>query len=431
MKLLQRSYFVYSMASVAVVTILSEWLHLNDVVYFPPGFRHFIITILFLINWLLYGRRISRTWYIYIAAVMLFYLILSYFFNPISLYNYILGSTFTFMFTVLFILGMNTKINVHTIYIVLKRLLWAIILISIFSVTQGIIAKTTLRYSPGLFREAGALASFLNIGTIISFSLYIYTKNKKYLQIALVLSFLVVLTTLKKSMISNIMIWIFYGFTRNLLTAKIKLYLGIGILLIVSLYLLKDEFIDDYEKNYYYYEQVGPGQHVRTAMYLAAFNIASDYFPVGSGLGTFASLSSIIGGYSDVHFRYGVASIGSNSPESVARGHHTLLDTYWPHILGELGWIGMALFLLLWFYPLVNAYSLIKSKGTSNALKSFAFYIVLINIIMSLEGFALYTPEIPTFVLFHSGISGLCFHHILTKGDHDAGIEDKRPEMRI
>ena len=36
--------------------------------------------------------------------------------------------------------------------------------------------------------------------------------------------------------------------------------------------------------------------HVRIGMYLASFNIASDFFPSGSGFGSFGSLASISGG---------------------------------------------------------------------------------------------------------------------------------------
>ena len=39
----------------------------------------------------------------------------------------------------------------------------------------------------------------------------------------------------------------------------------------------------------------------------------------------------------------GVDNIGSNSPAAVAEGAHTLLDTFWPHIIAELGYIGSIL----------------------------------------------------------------------------------------
>ncbi len=414
MRVSTKSYFVFSLVVTAVVTILSEWMQMKGIANFPAGFRHVVITVLFFTNWLIYGRRIKKSRYIQLAVVMLVYLIIAYYYNPISSYNYLLGSVFTFMFMFVFIFSVNTKVDIQIVFGVFQKLLWAIIVIALFSVFEGILARTTLRYSPGLFRETGALASFLNIGSIISLSLYIYTKKRRYLIIAMVLSFLVLTTTLKKSIISNIVVWAFYGFTGNILTKKIKIYFGIGLMLIVGIYLFKDEFLDDYERNYIYYERVGPDKHVRSAMYLAAYNIALDNFPFGSGLGTFASLSSIIGRYSSVHFKYGVAYIGSNSPEDVARGHHTLLDTFWPHILGELGVIGMGLFLLIWFYPLIKSYPLLKNQDIPDAIRSFAFYIILINLVMSLEGFALYTPEIPTFVYFHAGMSGFCFFHITT-----------------
>jgi hypothetical protein len=117
----------------------------------------------------------------------------------------------------------------------------------------------------------------------------------------------------------------------------------------------------NYNENAFYLNDVGPSGHVRIGMYLASFNIMLDFFPLGSGMGTFGSLASIVNGwYSTIYFDYGVAYIGANSPEEVNIGHHTLLDTYWPHIWGELGLLGSILFLNLWFFPLKLSFSFLR-----------------------------------------------------------------------
>jgi hypothetical protein len=146
-------------------------------------------------------------------------------------------------------------------------------------------------------------------------------------------------------------------------------------------------------------------------MYLACYNIAKDFFPFGSGLGTFASLASITNGYSDIHFQYGVAYIGANSPQDVLDHNHTLLDTFWPHIFGELGFLGSLLYLFMWFYPCRLAYKTFRNTSVP-FLKAISFYLFAVIIVMTWEGFSLYTPEIPSFIMFHSGIGGLCFYHL-------------------
>lgn len=179
----------------------------------------------------------------------------------------------------------------------------------------------------------------------------------------------------------------------------------------MSFMLVGDEFSRDIQINLKYYKRTGPAEHVRLGMYVAANKIASDYAPFGSGMGTFGSLASITGGYSQLHIIYGVSKIGTNEPKHVAAGHHTLLDTYWPHILAELGYIGTFLFLLIWFFPLVATIFIVRNS--SNAFyRGIGFYVILIILTMTNEGFTLYTPEIPSFVLLHSGITGLCYYHI-------------------
>ena len=144
---------------------------------------------------------------------------------------------------------------------------------------------------------------------------------------------------------------------------------------------------------------------------MRTFKIALDYFPLGSGLGTFGSLASITNWYSDLYFQYGVAYIGANSPDDVARNNYTILDTFWPHIIGELGYIGTFFYLILWTYPLFKSFKIYKSTIDQD-IKGLAFFVFLILFIMTWEGFTLYTPEIPSFVLLHSGLGGLCFYHI-------------------
>jgi hypothetical protein len=87
------------------------------------------------------------------------------------------------------------------------------------------------------------------------------------------------------------------------------------------------------------------------------------------------------------------------------------LDTYWPHILGELGFIGAVLFLFVWLFPLISTSTIIRSCKEP-VIKGFSFYVILIVLTMTNEGLTLYTPEIPSFVILHSGVAGLCYYHI-------------------
>jgi hypothetical protein len=80
-------------------------------------------------------------------------------------------------------------------------------------------------------------------------------------------------------------------------------------------------------------------RQARTALYLVAPQVANDYFPLGSGLGTFGTYISSKH-YSDIYVEYGLSSIWG------LRAQDTFItDTFWPAVLAELGWIGFILFM--------------------------------------------------------------------------------------
>jgi hypothetical protein len=75
----------------------------------------------------------------------------------------------------------------------------------------------------------------------------------------------------------------------------------------------------------------------RTLLYLTGLQIGADRFPLGAGFGRFGGYASRIH-YSPIYDQYGLSGVFGLSPEDPIY----LMDTYWPHILGETGWIGVA-----------------------------------------------------------------------------------------
>lgn len=84
----------------------------------------------------------------------------------------------------------------------------------------------------------------------------------------------------------------------------------------------------------------------RTVMTLKSVQIASDFFPLGSGGGTFASPASYQLGYSSIYTDYGLSSVWGASREMT----NFLTDVFWPKILAQSGFLGVAAYtLFLWF----------------------------------------------------------------------------------
>lgn len=85
-----------------------------------------------------------------------------------------------------------------------------------------------------------------------------------------------------------------------------------------------------------------PGGFARNELTLKAAAIANDTFPFGAGFATYGS--AVTAGfeyYSPLYYQYGLSTVQGLSP-----GHASFLsDTFWPTVLGQFGWLGMACFI--------------------------------------------------------------------------------------
>ena len=70
-----------------------------------------------------------------------------------------------------------------------------------------------------------------------------------------------------------------------------------------------------------------------------AVKIAKDYFPIGTGFGTFGSTYAAQC-YSPVYYMYGIA----DNPELGVQSKMYLTDLFWPILLGESGVIGTLIY---------------------------------------------------------------------------------------
>lgn len=77
----------------------------------------------------------------------------------------------------------------------------------------------------------------------------------------------------------------------------------------------------------------------RPALYIVGLGIASDFFPFGSGFGTFATSISVRS-YSNIYDMYGISGV-----LGLSRDYYGFAgDVFWPAIFGELGLIGFCIY---------------------------------------------------------------------------------------
>lgn len=91
---------------------------------------------------------------------------------------------------------------------------------------------------------------------------------------------------------------------------------------------------------YYYYFGPMVDRSPRAQLTKTAIKIASDFFPLGSGYGSFASFYSGVY-YSPLYEQYGISHVYGMTIDNTSY----LSDTCWPIVIGQFGWIGTVMFL--------------------------------------------------------------------------------------
>ena len=114
-----------------------------------------------------------------------------------------------------------------------------------------------------------------------------------------------------------------------------------------------------WDKIYYYYVR-GHGQYPKSIMTSASLQIARDYFPIGTGFGTFGSTYAA-NHYSPVYYLYGIA----DNPVLGEASRQYLTDLFWPILFGETGILGTTIYcglILILFLRIQRVYYYSKKK---------------------------------------------------------------------
>lgn len=128
-----------------------------------------------------------------------------------------------------------------------------------------------------------------------------------------------------------------------------------------------------WEQIYFYYIQLS-GSSARSVITQTAFQIAKDYFPIGTGFGTYASHAA---GeyYSPVYRKYGFDMIYELSSSNNTAFYN---DTFWPIIIGQTGIIGTISYMVYLIALFIKTLSvrLINRHAYATILFIFAYLII-------------------------------------------------------
>lgn len=193
----------------------------------------------------------------------------------------------------------------------------------------NVFTSTSTRYGirvVQLFFEHPTYLASVMVMLVAIFTMFYEKKNILYLVFSLIIMFF----TLRVKAIASVLIYaLVYMF---LIRQRKKLRIWhIALLAAVAIVVAWEQIL-------YYYFDYGDSS-ARYIMTRIAFVIAKDYFPIGTGFGTYAS-NIAAEQYSPVYYMYGLSGIYGLTEGNMKFGS----DTFWPIIIGQTGVIGTVFF---------------------------------------------------------------------------------------
>ncbi len=175
-----------------------------------------------------------------------------------------------------------------------------------------------------------------------------------------------------------------------------------------------------------YFADEESGQGIaRVVLYVQAVEIAEDFFPLGTGQGTFGSIPvNII--YSDVYYDYDLADIWGLSLNHEVNFR---MDTHWASLLGEAGVLGLIIYVILFVYPIAALRRFSgRGRGRSLEVRSYMFYTTCGMFVLMMESFFLALPNRFCFMLLYAGLNAVIVRNI---GSTEAASEDDETQETI
>lgn len=254
-----------------------------------------------------------------------------------------------------------------------------------------------------LFIHPGVFGWFMAYMAVFAFAFYFIFRKRYYLILGLFFSVGSFFSMRRKSL-GGIFAGIASGIFNMPLSRKLKV--GIPVIIVISLaaVTLLPKIIGLFGNMLERYVYVtDPMQNARNALYITSGRIAMDYFPLGAGFGRYGGWISRIY-YSHVYDKYGLSYIHGMSEEKASY----LMDTFWPHILGELGVVGFVFYIAVIFRLLHMSWRASKLLSTPFS-RAFALGTAMVFVEALVESIAQPVFEAPPQMFFIFASVGITF----------------------
>ena len=162
--------------------------------------------------------------------------------------------------------------------------------------------------------------------------------------VAALLTLALVILNARMPLLAVLLCWALWIAMSRHLPAKLLLLLLIPIGIVAALHFT--DISESYRKLYMYFSSDAIESISRSSLLYTSILISLEYFPFGSGLGTFASPVAAYM-YSDLYYVYGLDTIHGLAPSAGTDGvDNFLVDIYAAQVIAEFGIVGAILFVL-------------------------------------------------------------------------------------
>lgn len=141
----------------------------------------------------------------------------------------------------------------------------------------------------------------------------------------------------------------------------------------------------------------------RNAMYITSVDIAKDYFPFGAGFGRYGGWISAKY-YSPIYDEYDLSKVYGMSEKK----RSFVCDTFWPMVLGETGFIGLALYAGILLSFVKTLYRQAKNEN-NKYVKAFQLGTLMVLIESLVESIASPVYAKGPYVYLIFGAIGICY----------------------
>lgn len=394
---MNRIYFIFGLL-LSVTSMLSRSISIKGADYV----LYFMFLALFVIWSIDKGIKCPLR-YVILLSIFVALLILNYVFKPFPtrLVHFVLGSVFTCLPFIHFIVSRNIMFTDNEIQQYARIFMIIVMVLGLIPLTESLILRN-VELDEGLINSniigVGFYCSMCNIALILGLMLYYLSGNRNYLFYCAFFLLMPVLIVQTKAIIGSILVILGYFYIRSRRKARMMLgsvvFLLMCIPIVISVPAVRNKVFRQVD---IYFGDEALESTARTLLYVTSVSIANDYFPLGSGQGTYGSIP--VNMYeSPVYAQYGIDEVWGISYTDDANFR---LDTHWSYILGECGYLGTLLYLMLFLFPLS---CLRVNNKNSRKVVIYKFAVVMTLMIVCIESFALPLPNRFGFIFIYAGI---------------------------